>query len=393
MASSPFRLSRILSSSPIRGLGAVALLGAALLGTGCHPKVTDPNDPKFVVAEKGDWKITEGELEKQVSDYMQQTHLTPEKVGPEKMPMLKTAMLDNMVLKKLLLDKGAAMNLKSDDLAKEDAAQLERLKGPQTDAQLNDQLKAAGMTLDELKSRIHEKTIITKVLQAEVGASATPSEQEINDIYMKYKDRFVTPEKVRVSRILFHLDDKASPADKAAKKKAADKAEARLKKGEDFSKVAMDSSEDQSSKDKGGDIGFLQKGESEAPEFDAVIFNSKEGVVSPVFETSLGYQIVKVTAIQPAGTVPLAEVRAYISQSLGAHKMEQAQEAYNKKLLADSQVNFHLVRAEFPAQPPAPAPQDAGQQSQPMAEPSAPDQAQAAPDAPAASAPSEPATK
>ncbi len=60
--------------------------------------------------------------------HFKQHQATPEQVGPAKMPMVETVMLKNMVLKKLILDKAAALPLK--DVDKEEAAELDRLKGP-----------------------------------------------------------------------------------------------------------------------------------------------------------------------------------------------------------------------------------------------------------------------
>jgi parvulin-like peptidyl-prolyl isomerase len=215
------------------------------------------------------------------------------------------------------------------------------------------------MTLDDLKKRIHEKLLISKVLEAEAFKNVDPTEQEVNDIYLKNKDAFNIPPKIRASRILIHVNDNISATDKAAKKKAIDKAHDRVVHGEDFAKVAAQVSEDRSSAPNGGDIGFFQQGENE-PQFDTVAFSTKENVVSPVFLTSLGYQFLKVTAIQPAGVVPVADARAYITNKLRETKMGEQEQLYAKKLLTDGGVTYHLVRvdppAQLPAAPSAPAP-------------------------------------
>ncbi len=128
-------------------------------------------------------------------------------------------------------------------------------------------------------------------------------------------------------------------------------------------------------------------------------FNTKENAISPVFQTQLGYQFLKVTAIQPAGIVPVADARGYISSKLKEQKMQTQSQDYAKKLLADSGVKYHFVLVDPPAQTqaaptqgapdaapdaadsapasaaPAPAP-DAAQQAAPAP---APDQAPAAP--------------
>jgi parvulin-like peptidyl-prolyl isomerase len=381
-------------------LPALVLTGAVLL-SGCHPAVTDPKDPKFIVAEKGSWNITEGELDTEVTSFLKQHQATAEQVGPAKMPMVKSMALKNMVLKKLILDKAAALQLK--DVDKDEAKQLDAVKQSVPPGQdFDSQLKTAGLTLDDLKKMIHDRVVIQKVLEADAFKNVEPTEQEIDAIYLKNKDSFNIPAKVRASRVLILVDDKATPAEKIAKKKAIDAARARVVKGEDFSKVAMEVSQDRYSAPKGGDIDFFPRGVNE-PGFDDVAFNTKENTISPVFQTQLGYQFLKVTAIQPAGIVPVADARGYISSKLREQNMQTQSQAYAKKLLADSGVTYHFVLVDPPAQtqaapggapdapdsaPPssAPAP-DASQQGP------APASAQAPASAPAPAAASNPPSK
>jgi parvulin-like peptidyl-prolyl isomerase len=337
----------------------VLLLSAVLLLTCCHPAViTDPNNPNFVVAQKGDWKVLRSDLNKEINDYLRQHQATLDQVGPAQKPMLDTVILKNMVLRKLLLDEASTLQLKQADVDKQVDAQIDQLKtaaggqqGPGSDDdKLQQQLKLAGLTLDELKTRLHDKILVEKVLEAEAFKNVDPTEQEIDDIYLKNKDKLNIPEKVRASRVLILVNDKMTPAEKAAKKKEIDKARARVMHGEDFSKVATDVSEDRYSAPRGGDLNLFQRGDNPDAGFDDVAFNTKENVVSPVFLTPLGYQFLKVTAIQPAGVIPEAQARAYISSKLREVKMGEQEQAYAKKLLADSGVIYNIKIIDPPAQ-------------------------------------------
>jgi parvulin-like peptidyl-prolyl isomerase len=353
MAYSPVRRSVFDSTQNFLALPALLLAGAALLA-GCHPAVKDPKDPKFIVAEKGNWQVTRGELDKETASVLKQHQATPEQVGPEKMLQLDSSMLKNMVLKNLLLAKGATLQLK--DVDKDEAAELEGIKSRIPPGQdFEQQLKLIGLTLDDVKKQIHEKVVIEKVLKAEAFKNDDPTEQEINDFYLKNKESITTPPQVRASRILVHVDDKTTPAEKAAKKKTITQAHDRVLHGEEFSKVAMQVSEDRSSAPKGGDIDYFRPGENE-PGFDDVAFHTKQGAVSPVFETSLGYQFLKVTDIKPGGEVPLADVRPKIAAYLREMKMQEQEKAYVTKLLADSGVVYHVTLVDPPAQNAAASP-------------------------------------
>ncbi len=345
-------------------LSTTALSAAVLLAglAGCHQAVTDPKDPKFIVADTKTWSMTKAQLNDEIATVLKEQKQTPETIGPAKMPLLESNVLHMMVMKKLLLDRAAQLPLK--DVDKDEAAALEQLKGHfPTEKDFTDRLQTAGITLDELKKQIHEEILIHKTLEIEAFKDAQPSDQEINAFYLSNKEKFNTPGKVRASRIVILMDDKTAPADKIAKKKAIDKAHARVAKGEDFGKVATEVSEDRYSAPKGGDIGYFQKGENEA-NFDDVAFSTKPGQVSPVFETPMGYQFLKVTDVHAGGVVSIAEAHDLITKYLTQTKQSQLEQAYTQKLLADSGVTFHLIGvdptgtqgANTPGGAPTPAP-------------------------------------
>ena len=73
--------SRSASSTKFFAFPTLLLAGAALLAVGCHPGVTDPKDPKFIVAEKGNWHILRGELDVAVDSLLKQHQATREQIG------------------------------------------------------------------------------------------------------------------------------------------------------------------------------------------------------------------------------------------------------------------------------------------------------------------------
>jgi parvulin-like peptidyl-prolyl isomerase len=367
---------RLRGASASISLSLTAIVVAVALLSGCKPAIKDPNDPNFIVAEKGDWKITRADLNKRVDFILSLNGMKREQRGAH-LPQDEWNVLNRMVIDKLLLDKAATMQLK--DVDKREADDLARIKGPLTDDQLKDVLAKRGMSIDQMKAEEHNQVLEQEVLEAEAYKDVEPSEQEIDDIYVKYKDSFNIPPKVRASRVVLLVDDKTTPADKAAKKKTIDQARERVMKGEDFSKVATEVSEDQYSKPRGGDVGYFARGVSE-PGFDDVAFNTKLNQVSPVFLTPLGWEFIKVTDIHPGGSVPMADARKYIADHLKRSKMQKATIAYTEKLNADSGVTYHITK---PAEPPPStnaAPADASAPpSGPAPQPSSPASSNAAP--------------
>ena len=81
--------------------------------------------------------------------------------------------------------------------------------------------------------------------------------------------------------------------DTAAAKFKADQVLSRINKGEDFSKLASEMSDDPGSKVKGGDLGWFKKGVM-VKEFEEAAFNSPLGIVKGLVKSQFGFHIINV---------------------------------------------------------------------------------------------------
>lgn len=144
-------------------------------------------------------------------------------------------------------------------------------------------------------------------------------EQLLREDYAHYAGQYTTPEQRRVSQILIKIPADAQAA--AAAKLKADNVVSRLNDGEDFAALAKSMSEDSLSAEHGGDMGYLVKGDMD-PLFEDVVFSLQKDVVSSPIRTPLGYQIAKVTEIKPARQKPFEEVRAQLEAEYKAREAE-----------------------------------------------------------------------
>ena len=97
---------------------------------------------------------------------------------------------------------------------------------------------------------------------------------------------------------------------------------ARLKKGEKFEDVAKEVSEDEATKEKGGSLGFINKGTNGSDEFDKEAFSLKVGEFSskPV-KTTNGYEIIYVKEEKEKKS--LDDVKDTIKEKLAENKLEK----------------------------------------------------------------------
>lgn len=120
---------------------------------------------------------------------------------------------------------------------------------------------------------------------------------------------------VRPSHILLMLKQNATQAEQDAAKLRADSIYTALVKGANFADLARRLSDDKGSASRGGDISWVQKGQT-VKEFEDVVFTMKKGELSKPFLSPFGYHIVKLMDKQnffPYDTLR-ADIRRFIDQ-------------------------------------------------------------------------------
>jgi peptidyl-prolyl cis-trans isomerase D len=186
--------------------------------------------------------------------------------------------------------------------------------------QASDDEVAAWFEKNKDTYRIPEKRKVKYALldvQA-IRERTTVTPQQVQRYYEDNAQQYATPEQVRASHVLLKTEGK----NEADVKKLAEEIAAKAKGGADFAALAKQYSEDDTNKDKGGDLDFFAKG-TMVPEFDQAVFTMQPGQVSDPVKTSFGYHVIKMVEKRAATSKPLAEVQAQIEDQL---KWQRAQD-------------------------------------------------------------------
>ncbi|MDT8376631.1 MAG: SurA N-terminal domain-containing protein [Mariprofundaceae bacterium] len=181
----------------------------------------------------------------------------------------------------------------------------------------------------EANQQQYRSPLKVKLTAVEISAEtfATDMAIEAADVEQAYNERiaeFTTPERRHARHILIQ-----AASDEAARKSALEKAnaiKARLDAGEEFAAVARETSDDSSTADKGGDLGFFAHGVM-LPEFEKAAFSTDVGKVSDPVETQYGYHLVKIEEIKPAAEIPLKNLYEQLADDI--RKARATEEAYS----------------------------------------------------------------
>jgi peptidyl-prolyl cis-trans isomerase C len=201
----------------------------------------------------------------------------------------------------------------------------------------------------DFKRRIafaRNKALMETMLQDESKAAMTDA--NLHKVYDDATKSMGAEQEVHARHILFRV---ANPTDDAASKAAEAKVKSvidRVKKGEDFTKLANELTEDPSGKANGGDLGYFTK-EQMVPEFSDVAFKLDKGQVSDPVKTQFGWHVLKVEDKRQRQAPAFDTVRDQVEN----FAVRKAQVDLVTKLRADAKIE----RMDKPAEPAKPAEQ------------------------------------
>ena len=209
-----------------------------------------------------------------------------------------------------------------------------------TEANFKAALQAQQITEAKLREDARTDLLVSKLLDQEVNQKLLVKPTDIAGFYEKNPDRFQQGETMRASHILVLVPAESTPQARAALRSRAEAALKAAKAGQDFGRLARQYSQD-SSAQRGGDLGFFPKGQM-VPAFDQAAFALAPGQVSDLVETQFGYHIIKATEKRPARIVPFVEAAAQIQEYLEQEQRQSKSKALVDQLKAKGKVQIFI---------------------------------------------------
>lgn len=215
--------------------------------------------------------------------------------------------LDALIARELLAQAGAA--LKPQNIEVKLAKRLSSSPGG-TDAK-------ATLTKEQLEARtdkLRKDILMESYLEQKGLLNTKVDEQTMRRFYDENRQSFLESKSIKARHILIRsLKSPTAEQEQEAQDKAG-KVLADLKQGKDFATLAIQSS-DCSSKDDGGNLGFIKQGFM-PKEFDTIAFTLKQGETSGIVKTRHGLHIIRIEESRPEAIREFKEVKEYIANYL-----------------------------------------------------------------------------
>jgi peptidyl-prolyl cis-trans isomerase C len=203
-------------------------------------------------------------------------------------------------------------------------------------------LTQAGLKESTLRKQLSEQIALQKFVSSRLTQNITVSDQAMREFYDKNRNQIRQPEQLHLRHILLQIPPGAAPADKQKVRQQAADLLKRLQAGEDFAKLAQESSQDAGSRQRGGDIGWIAQGGTVPPFEKAAFALTKPNELSPVVESPFGYHIIQLLERQPASTIPYKQAKGRIGTLLKEQQAQQRIGDQIRELRSKAKVELYI---------------------------------------------------
>jgi parvulin-like peptidyl-prolyl isomerase len=292
-----------------------------------------------IVIRVGDRVVTRTQYVKRLHDTfneIEQTTTSPAEIASKKDETRKN-LSNDLIAELLVKDRADRLGLSvGPDEVKEAMTRLKEQYGIKTEADFDESLHKSGMSRVDMEARLHDTLLMNKVFGRELRQREDLADKELRERYDREKERYRLPERARLREIIVIKPDDPSKVDAARQRANALAAESRTG---DFAKLATTSS-DAGTKDKGGDLGEVARGEL-LPDLDKAVFNAASGSVLGPIETKSGWHILKVETRLPSEVPAFESVKDRLRKDASEDAWQRDYKAYIERLRKDAFIQIN----------------------------------------------------
>ena len=174
----------------------------------------------------------------------------------------------------------------------------------------------------------------------------------VTDYLKEHESEYTRPQVIRARQILLALPPKPTDAEHRQAVQQAQELLGKAQAGEDFAGLARAHSQDAASRDQGGDLGLVRRGQN-PPEWDKVAFGLKPGTVG-LAATGKGIYLIKLEEIKETELLPDAakqvesRLKAEQARQLAKDAAQQAREELSRNSLAQVAQKLGVTPQETP---------------------------------------------
>ncbi len=296
------------------------------------------NDPKTVIATVDGDKITVADLNAELEQPQLKMLSEGLKDDPSALNEVRAQVLSSKITDDLLIKAAKSAPSYSQDEVRKSFDAFVASRGGREQAEAA--LKNYGVSWKAFEDETIKKMTIERYIEENIVKNITVSDDEIKKAFEANPESYAAPETVRARHILISVPEGATPEQAAAAKAKAEEVRAKaVAPGADFGKLAQEYSDDQGSKEEGGNLGEFERGMM-VPEFENAAFSLQVGEISQPVKSDFGYHIIKVEAHTPSAKPSFDSAKDAVRETVLAQKQEDAIEARIEELKKGAKITY-----------------------------------------------------
>jgi peptidyl-prolyl cis-trans isomerase SurA len=299
------KISRIL-----RLTAAAALAFALPVGASAQDS-TSQFPVERIAAIAGKEVVLTTEVEEKLAQYAQELAARGQRLPTDSASLAKfrLQMLDRMINDALMVQRAEELNIEvpDDELTGVVSRRMQAIQNNiGSEAAFREELKRVGFAsaeefrrrlMDQERRSLLQQRLLSRLREDGKLPPVPVTDADIVAYFEENKDQLPRiPATVSFRQIV--VAAKPTPVARLAALSKAESLLVEIRGGADFEAVARRASMDETTREQGGDLGWHRRDGYFVPEFEAMMAAIPVGRVSPVFETTYGFHIIRVDRIQ-----------------------------------------------------------------------------------------------
>lgn len=265
-------------------------------------------------------------------------------ISPDKLEALRREALNGLIDEELRYQEAVRLKIRVPPREVDEALERAR-RAHQGGADAFERARVeSGTTMPQLRASILRGLMIRKVYDQAVTRTCAVTEQDAAAYYDANRSRFVVPEQLRPYLITVGVPPSAPrEAWERARQKAADLAR-QIAAGARFEEIARQHSSDES-RDKGGDLGFVHRGQL-IEEFESALKTMRPGQVSGPIQSIYGFHLIRLADTRPSAQKSFVDVKDQLVRDLTDQRCSETADRWSKQVRAAARIEILASRPQ-----------------------------------------------
>ena len=258
-------------------------------------------------------------------------------------------LIEKEVVRELINQQGKKENLKvNKKLIKKEIESLRSAYS--SEKEFDNALQARNINLEDIKKSMQIDLNARQLLNAQIKGKINISNEDVKRYYEENKSKFQRPEAYHTRHILAAYFPPEALRNQTVKElqknkeffarmaeEKIDKIIEELNKGADFKELAKNQSDDESSRETGGDLNYIYKGIFDAS-FDEAVEKLNPGEISEKIKTRFGFHVIQLIEKKPSELATFDEMKTGIQKHLFLEEAKKQVSSYVEKLKQNANI-------------------------------------------------------